>query len=190
MKFRSLIFELRRLQTFEVCLCISLVLTLVVARRQHSLGWISTCSPIWSGIVLCYSWFLDHFMRAIFIWKKKNVTEGERDYSELHILATFFFFFFYLSTLIFLFLYLHTIFLKLWLCKPHSLVWGGIYNLFVQLSRAHLATYMIDLENVVASVCGTDCKLSSQSRRKAGSWWEDAPLSVIALFTQTYLILE
>ena len=45
--FRALIFELVGLQTFEVCLCISLVLTLVVARRQHSLGWISYLLPNW-----------------------------------------------------------------------------------------------------------------------------------------------
>lgn len=125
-------------------------------------------------------------MKAIVIWKK--VTEGEHDYSELHILATFFFF--YLRTLILLFFCLHKIFLKLWLCKPHSLVWGGIYDLFVQLSMAHLGTYVINLENVVASVCGPDCKLSSQSRLKDERWWEDTPLSVITLFIQTHLILE
>ena len=45
LNFRALIFELVGLQTFEVCLCISLVLTLVVARRQHSLGWISYLLP-------------------------------------------------------------------------------------------------------------------------------------------------
>lgn len=159
--FRALIFELVGLQTFEVCLCISLVLTLVVARRQHSLGWISYLLPNW----VTESIMVELIFRSL--WeshlkikkKKKKVTEGEPDGSELHILSTFYF-----STFISLFLYLHKIFLNLRLCRPHSLVWGGIYDLFVQPSRAHLVTYMIHLESAVGlGVCGLACQLSTWS---------------------------
>lgn len=62
-------------------------------------------------------------------------------YSELYILSTF-----YSGTFIFLFLHLHKMFLNPGLCKPHSLVLGGIYDLFVQLSSAHLVTYVINLK--------------------------------------------
>lgn len=137
--FRALIFELVGLQTFEVCLCISLVLTLVVARRQHSLGWISCLLPNWvTESIMEELIFRSLWESHLKIKKKKKVTEGEPDGSELHILSTFYF-----STFISLFLYLHKIFLNLRLCRPHSLVWGGIYDLFVQPSRAHLVMYMI-----------------------------------------------
>ena len=156
--FRALIFELEGLQTFEVCLCISLVLTLVVARRQHSLGWISYLLPSW----VTESIMVELIFRSLWeshLKTKKKVTEGEPDGLALYILSTFYF-----STFISLFFCLHTIFLNLRLCRPHSLVWGGIYDLFVQPSRAHLVTYMIHLENVVSlGACGLTCQLSTWS---------------------------
>lgn len=140
LNFRALIFELVGLQTFEVCLCISLVLTLVVARRQHSLGWISYLLPnlITKGVKveLIFRSLWESYLKI----KKRNVTEGEPGGSELHILSIF-----YISTFILPFLYLYKISLNLRLCKPHSLVLGGIYDLFVQLSREHLVTSVINL---------------------------------------------
>lgn len=153
------------LQTFEVCLCISLVLTLVVARRQHSLGWISYLLPnlVTKSVVLELI-FRSLWGSHLHLKKKKKVTEGEPDYSVSYPIP-----FFTLANWFYYSLYLHKIFLNLWLCKPHSLVLGGIYDLFVQLSRAHLVTYVIDLENVVGLwVCGSACKLSTRPTLSAG----------------------
>lgn len=144
------------LQTFQVCLCISLVLTLLVARRQHSLGWISYLLPN----LVTKSVMVELIFRSL--WKG-HLQMGEKKchrgrawlLSYISILSTF-----HLSTFILLSLYLHKIFLNLWLCRPHSLVFGGIYDLFVQLSRAHLVTYVINLENAVGlCVSSLACKL-------------------------------
>lgn len=128
------------LQTFEVCLCVSLALTLAVARRQHSLGWISyLLSNLVTKSVMVELIFRSLWESHLQIRKKKKKPQRESlIYSELHVLSTF-----YPRTSILLFLYLHKIFLNLWLCKPHSLVLGCIYDLFVQLSRAHLVTWLI-----------------------------------------------
>lgn len=145
------------LQTFEVCLCISLVLTLVVARRQHSLGWISYLLPN----LVTKNVMVELIFRSL--WEppsdgKKKVTGRAWLLSYVsHLL-------FCCKTFILLFLYLHKRFLNLWLCKPHSLAFGGIYDLFEQLCRAHLVMYVINLESAVGlCICGPACKLSTWS---------------------------
>lgn len=152
------------LQTFEVCLCIYLALTLVVARRQHSLGWISyLLSNLVTKSVMVELIFRSLWERHFQIKKKKKMPQRESLIYSVTRPSHFLSQNVYLMSIL-LFLYLHKVFLKLWLCKPHSLVLEGIYDLFVQLSRAHLVTYVINLENAVGFyVCGLACTLSTWS---------------------------
>lgn len=89
--FRALIFELVGLQTFEVCLCISVVLTLVVARRQHSLGWISYLLPNWvTESIMVELIFRSLWESHLKIKKKKKKSQKESLMAQSYIFSPLF----------------------------------------------------------------------------------------------------